>query len=416
MARDGTHTALPCAGGPHVAVPAPSQRDTVNVDRTGGHNAHHAAGLARDEEVEPDQYGGHARVGVQLRLIDDTLHVSSKPHRQPDPPLVPPVQRYDGSSPARSSTVQSKSRESNDDRQGHGKTELDYYPRRGFAATLTEAFGCVPHPNKARAFDSIDTSTDGIGDGGSDGRTGLSVGTCRDGAGRTYFPWCGWLIDVNTCELRPHMHRAKLVAARERRTSRHTTLASIPQRARGALATTPSDGSAPAAPRPNSLAALSATLYRAARPKLHAAFMDPQVCSMQRGGSERARSGIFPTLNTPSLLAPYRVSAHEREGRRAPTTCKHHYCMPPHICIARCLVPDQFRVGRASQCLLRYPTCTSHRAYRCTRGRADASQLGAHLRCVLPIGWQLGAKSAKASHAHDATGTGVLDIACRVRN
>ena len=252
----------------------------MNVDRTGGHNAHHAAGLARDEEVEPDQYGGHARVGVQLRLIDDTLHVSSKPHRQPDPPLVPPVQRYDGSSPARSSTVQSKSRESNDDRQGHGKTELDYYPRRGFAATLTEAFGCVPHPNKARAFDSIDTSTDGIGDGGSDGRTGLSVGTCRDGAGRTYFPWCGWLIDVNTCELRPHMHRAKLVAARERRTSRHTTLASIPQRARGALATTPSDGSAPAAPRPNSLAALSATLYRAARPKLHAAFMDPQVCSM----------------------------------------------------------------------------------------------------------------------------------------
>ena len=75
---------------------------------------------------------------------------------------------------------------------------------------------------------------------------------CWDGRGHQYFAWCGWLIDVRTLEVRPDFAKARMVVARDGRPHR---LRSIP---------------------PSRWQIL---VCKALKPKLHRAFLDPQVCA-----------------------------------------------------------------------------------------------------------------------------------------
>ena len=110
-------------------------------------------------------------------------------------------------------------------------------PRRGDAATVSEA---------ARGGDAAATVPEAA--------RGDAAASVQDGCGRTLHPWCGWLINAQTLELRPDLLRGRLAAARDRRAR---------------------DGRAP----PPGSAALVRALFRALRPKLHPAFADPQVNS-----------------------------------------------------------------------------------------------------------------------------------------
>jgi hypothetical protein len=100
---------------------------------------------------------------------------------------------------------------------------------------------------------------DALGDTGDSSRechgTPEAAGKVRHApSGGRFHPWCGWLIDVSTLELRPHLTRARASAARDRR----------PRDRRAALA---------------GRVALVQGLFRAARPRLHGAFLDPQINS-----------------------------------------------------------------------------------------------------------------------------------------
>ena len=129
------------------------------------------------------------------------------------------------------------------------------------------AFGCIQNVAK-----SLQTITDGqaedveckedsvhgngeapgVSSSGAEGAS--STNACS--IGRPLHPWCGWLVDANTLELRLDFSRGRTAAARDRR-SRWTR-----------------DGTA-ACTRPCFLRAL----VRALRPRLHAGFLDPQLNS-----------------------------------------------------------------------------------------------------------------------------------------
>ena len=80
----------------------------------------------------------------------------------------------------------------------------------------------------------------------------MSIATrLTDRSGRQFYPWCGWMIDVRTAELRPHLARARAALARAGRP--------------------PPSGACPMR--------MLSLLCKAARPKLHRAFVDPQVNS-----------------------------------------------------------------------------------------------------------------------------------------
>ena len=162
------------------------------------------------------------------------------------------------------------------------------------------AFGCVPNLAKFREYRSLqrpsaqqDRAAAGSGHG---------VGrTLADGCGGL-FHWCGWLIDVGTSEVRQQFVRfanakptyvcpgeqlcrippAQSDALEHRQDGSSSAIAktapltvpSLPARGRRSDRR-PRDGKLPRW----ALSCLAKALLRAARPKLHAAFLDPYVNS-----------------------------------------------------------------------------------------------------------------------------------------
>ena len=130
-------------------------------------------------------------------------------------------------------------------------------------------FGCIRNMAKARATYFLDGNalraedrrSDALGIDYRDGELSddviaepITSSAVLDGCRRPLHPWCGWLINAETLELRPDLSRGRMVSARDRR---------------------PRDGRAP----PPRREAFVRALFRALRPKLHAAFLDPQLNS-----------------------------------------------------------------------------------------------------------------------------------------
>lgn len=161
-------------------------------------------------------------MSLQLRLIDDTLNVSNAPDNE----IMAPTAGSIGGSTADSRTF--------------GSVINASKVRSSCINTAVSAASQASAADRQVSVDEAGAPT-AAGSGGSD--------VCSDRAGRRFFPWCGWLIDVASCEVRPHLARARQVAARER-----------------------------APPRGHvSLVQITRSLCKSVKPKLHKAFLDPQA-------------------------------------------------------------------------------------------------------------------------------------------
>ena len=123
---------------------------------------------------------------MQLRVIDDTLQVTTA-----SPPL----------------TVEGSSAHGRASRSGSGSGR----DGDGYGGGTLRMFGMVPNQAKARATSGLGAGGDNGGGGGGRGETG--TGGVHDSSGRLLHPWCGWLIDVSSLEVRPQFARGTSAVA-----------------------------------------------------------------------------------------------------------------------------------------------------------------------------------------------------------
>ena len=188
---------------------------------------------------EPHSHEPHS-LQLQLRLIDDTLHVqtldatltAAHPSSMPPPEPANPIASLEHQLSSFGSVI--------------NPSKVRAYP-----ATARPSIGARLAMDAAVEAITDTTNATTNADADADDVHVLPPGMCTDAQGRHFFPWCGWLIDVATCEVRPHLGKARLLAAREHRPRRGSV----------------------------SLARWLALACKGLKPKLHRAFVDPQLNS-----------------------------------------------------------------------------------------------------------------------------------------
>jgi len=181
---------------------------------------------------------------LQLRLIDDTLHVqtldatptAAHPSSMPLPEPANLLASLEHQLSSFGSVIN----------PSKGRTyPATARPSTGATLAMDATVDAIIDTTNA------DATTNAGADADADDVHVLPPGMCTDAQGRRFFPWCGWLIDVETCEARPYLGKARLLAAREHRPRRGSV----------------------------SLARWLALACKGLKPKLHRAFVDPQLNS-----------------------------------------------------------------------------------------------------------------------------------------
>lgn len=236
----------------------------------------HRAAIA---EAEPELTAPPRELHLQLRLIDDTLHVRT-------------AVAASGVSPsAAAPTAAAAHHPSRDQQLRSFGSILNMSKMRAYPAASTS--GAAALSSDAAAASSSEAAAASSAAASSIASSIASPvappsppppppreppppGICTDASGRRYFPWCGWLIDVQTLEVRPHLARARLLLAKERHPRRGT----VP------------------------LARWVALACKALKPRLHRAFVDPQV---RRSAQRETHLCICaPDGRRGALTAPHR--------------------------------------------------------------------------------------------------------------